>query len=161
MHWLSYCNWLQGTSVGHAIRVSPWLFPLIESFHIVGLALLIGAIVRLDTRLLGFSSRSSVTEIAKAVMPWTWAGFLLSVTTGSLLFSSEAAGLYINRAFRLKMLMLLMLGINTAVYEFVTRRNIDRWDVDTATPVAAKLTGLISLSLWTCVIVAGRWIAYA
>lgn len=161
MHWLDLCIWLQNTSFGTAIRVSPWLFPFIESFHIVGLALLIGSVVRLDVRLLGMYSNSSVTEIAKTTMPWAWGGLVLAVTTGSCLFSSEAAGLYINRAFRLKLLMLALLGINAAVYELLTRRNIKQWDVGKATPIFAKMTGIVSLTLWVGVVVAGRWIAYA
>ena len=94
-------------------------------------------------------------------MPWAWGGFALAIFTGSLLFSSEAEGLYANRAFRIKILMLLLLGVNTAIFELLTRRNIGRWDVDTATPLAAKITGVVSLTLWICVVVAGRWIAYA
>ncbi len=161
MHALDFCVWLQNTAIGTAVRVSPWLFPTIESFHIVGLALLVGAVVRLDARLLGMYATSSVTEVAKGIMPWTWGGFILAITTGSLLFSSEAQGLYANRAFRLKMLMLLLLGLNTAVYELLTRRNINRWDRGAATPLSAKLAGFISIILWTGVVVAGRWIAYA
>ena len=161
MHWLHFCIWLQNTAVGTAIRTSSWLFPLIESFHIVGLAFLIGAVVRLDVRLLGFYPKTSVTEVSRAVLPWTWGGFALAVLTGSFMFSSEAEGLYSNKAFRLKMVMLVLLGINTAVFELVTRRNIHRWDVDHATPVAAKLTAAVSIVLWICVVIAGRWIAYA
>ena len=158
---LHFCVWLQKTGVGAAVRTSAWLFPTIESFHIVGLAFLIGAVVRLDVRLLGLHAQSSVTEVSRSVLPWTWGGFGLAVVTGSLLFSSEAEGLYSNRAFRLKMIMLVLLGINTAVFELVTRRNIARWDVGRATPLAAKCTGLVSIVLWICVVIAGRWIAYA
>ena len=161
MHWLHFCVWLQNTAVGTAVRTSLWLFPTIESFHIVGLALLIGAVARLDARLLGIHPRSSVTEVAQSVMPWVWGGFALAVITGSFLFSSEAEGLYSNRAFRLKMLMLLLLGVNTAVYELIIRRNISSWDADSATPAAARITAVVSLTLWVGVVVAGRWIAYA
>ena len=161
MHLLHFCGWLQSTRVGTAVRVSPWLFPTIESFHIVGLAFLIGSVARFDLRLLGFPSRSSVSAAAKATLPWAWGGFLLAVITGSLLFSSEAEGLYANRAFRIKLLMLLLLGLNSAVYELIIRRGINRWDIGTATPVTAKMTGVVSLTLWICVVIAGRWIAYA
>ncbi len=161
MHLLDFCVWLQHTSVGTAVRVSPWLFPTIESFHIVGLAFLVGSVARFDMRLLGWYSGSSVTAASKATMPWALGGFLLAIVTGSLLFSSEAEGLYSNRAFRLKLIMLLLLGVNSAIFELLTRKNVHRWDVGTATPLSAKLTGIISLVLWPCVIVAGRWIAYA
>ena len=161
MSLIHFCVWLQNTRVGTAVRVSPWLFPTIESFHIVGISFLIGSVARLDARLIGLYRRSSVSALAKATMPWAWGGFVLAVVTGSLLFSSEAEGLYSNHAFRLKILMLLLLGVNSAVYESVTRRNIVRWDVDTNTPVGAKMTGIVSLTLWIGVVVAGRWIAYA
>lgn len=161
MHLLHFCIWLQHTAVGTLVRKSTWLFPAVESFHIVGLAFVIGAISRLDARLIGLYPRSSVSEVAKASMPWAWGGFLLSVSTGAILFSSEAEGLYSNRAFRLKLLMLFLIGVNAAVYEFFTRRNLHRWDAGTTTPVAAKLTGIISMTLWICVVIAGRWIAYA
>ena len=161
MHLLEFCIWLQKTSVGTSVRTSLWLFPTIESFHILGLALLIGAIFRLDARLLGFYAQSSVTEVARGVMPWVRTGFALAVVTGSLLFSSEAEGLYTNRAFRLKLVFLLLLGLNTAIYEFLIRRNIAEWNIDRLTPISAKCTAVVSLLLWTGVVLAGRWIAYA
>lgn len=161
MHLLEFCIWLQKTSVGTSVRTSLWLFPTIESFHILGLALLVGAVVRLDARLLGFYPQSSVIETARGVMTWVRAGFGLAVVTGSLLFSSEAEGLYTNRAFRLKLFFLLLLGLNTAVYELLIRRNIADWNVGKLTPLSAKCTAVLSLTLWTGVVIAGRWIAYA
>lgn len=158
---IHFCIWLQNTSVGTAVRVSPWLFPTIESFHIVGIAFLVGSVARLDARLIGLSSRGSVSSVAKAAMPWAWTGFVLAVATGSLLFSSEAEGLYSNRAFRLKILMLLLLGLNSAIYEVVTRRKRLDWEAGSSTPAGAKVTGIVSFLLWIGVIVAGRWIAYA
>lgn len=94
-------------------------------------------------------------------MPWVRAGFCLAVVTGLLLFSSEAEGLYTNRAFRLKLLFLVLLGLNTAVYELLIRRDIADWDTGKLTPLSAKCTAILSLSLWAGVVLAGRWIAYA
>ncbi len=161
MHLLEFCIWLQKTAVGTSVRTSLWLFPTIESFHILGLALLVGAVFRLDARLLGFYPRSSVIDVAKGTMPWVRTGFLLAVVTGTLLFSSEAEGLYTNRAFRLKVICLVLLGVNTLVYELLTRRNIEDWNIGRATPASAKCAAIVSLILWTGVVLAGRWIAYA
>ena len=155
------CVWMEKSYVGHAIRTSNWLFPTIESFHLIGLVLVIGSILRLDLRLLGFSSNKSVSQISRETMPSTRLGAVVSMTTGILLWTSEAAHMYINPAFRLKMLAIAMIGVNAAFFELITRRNIREWDVDKATPVAAKMAGLFSILLWFGVVFAGRWIAYA
>jgi hypothetical protein len=157
---LQLCKEIQHTPLGQSIRSSTWLFPTIESVHIVGLALVIGSVMWLDFRLLGFTQKNSVTDVSKTVMPVTWIGFSIAVVTGLLLFASEAAMCYQNLAFRLKMLMLLLIGINAGVYEVITRRKGVEWAVVQKTPVGAKLTAVVSLSLWCGVIVAGRWIAY-
>jgi hypothetical protein len=141
--------------------MSNWLFPTVESFHIMGLVLVIGSIMWLDFRLLGFSSTKSVTKVSQDVMPFAWVGAIVSMSTGVILWTSEAAHLYINPAFQLKMLMILLIGVNATFFELVTRRNVKEWDINTGTPFAAKLAGLLSICLWMGVVVAGRWIAYA
>ena len=156
-----FCVWLERSYVGHSVRTSNWLFPTIESFHLIGLVLVIGSIMWFDFRLLGFSRNKSVSQVAREVMPAAVVGFATSISTGILLWTSEAAHLFINPAFRLKMLMLLMIGINAGVFEVVIRRDIKAWDIGTSTPVAAKIAGLLSIILWVAVVVAGRWIAYA
>jgi hypothetical protein len=152
--------WIQATPLGRKVSTSPWLFPTIESVHIIGLALVVGAVLRLDLRLLGFSRHVSVTDVAGSTMPWAWTGTAIAVTTGLLMFSSEAVVCFHNRAFRAKMLMLLLIALNTLVYEFITRRNVDAWDVEHATPIGAKLAAGVSFTLWIGVVAAGRWIAY-
>jgi hypothetical protein len=160
MSLMQLCIWIQHTHIATAVRTSNWLFPFIETFHIIGLTLVIGSVMWLDFRLLGLSSQASVSEVAHRVLPCTWRGFTLSAFTGILLFSSEAVRCYSNPAFRLKMLMLVMLGINAAVFKFITYRNIQEWDTERATPMGAKMVGVVSLVLWAGVVAAGRWIAY-
>lgn len=157
---IEICTAIQHTPVGQAIRKSNWLFPTIESFHIVGLTLVIGSIMWFDFRLLGFANRDSVSQVAKKLMPFTWAGFILSVITGAFLFASEAIMCYGNIAFRLKMLMLLLIGVNGGVYEWLRHRNGKEWDEAGSTPLSAKMVAVASLVLWCGVIFAGRWIAY-
>ena len=159
-HLLQFCMWIQATPLGRKVSTSPWLFPTIESVHIIGLALVVGAVLRLDLRLLGFSRQISVTSVASSTMPWAWTGVSVAVTTGLLMFASEAVVCYHNRAFRAKMLMLLLIALNTAVYEFITRRNVHAWDVERATPLGAKFAAVVSVTLWMGVVAAGRWIAY-
>src|SRR6266481_5062225 len=107
------CQWLEQTSIGTVIRESLWLFPVIETVHIFGIILLVGATSILDLRLIGLTFRDeAVSELAQRFLPWAWAGFLIQVVTGLLLFSSEATKMYGNLGFEIKMLMILVAGIN-------------------------------------------------
>jgi hypothetical protein len=95
--------------VGAAIRQSLWLFPAIETVHLLGMAALVGTITVLDLRLLGWAMlQRRVSQVAAGLLPWAWLGFGVQVVTGALLFSSEAVKIYGNPAFRLKMLLLLL-----------------------------------------------------
>src|SRR6202035_5915626 len=106
MHLLyTIAQWLEQTSVGTAIRESLWLFPVIETVHIVGIISLVGGTSILDLRLMGLPFRDEpVTKLAKRFLPWAWFGFIVQVVTGLLMFSSEAVKMYGNWAFQIKML---------------------------------------------------------
>ncbi|MGC2332337.1 MAG: DUF6644 family protein [Candidatus Acidiferrales bacterium] len=155
------CAWLESTRVAAAIRVSTWLFPTIETIHVLSIVLVVGSIAMFDLRLLDLASRDrSVTDVYDDVMPWTRASFVCAVIAGGLLFTSSATKYYVNIPFRLKMLTLLLAGINTAYFEFWTRRDIAAWNQALRTPRAAKLAGAISLVLWITVVACGRWIGF-
>src|SRR5215472_14035592 len=97
---LEFCQWLDQSSVGTAIRQSLWLFPAIETVHLLGMATLVGTITVLDLRLLGWAARQQpVSRFAVRLIPWAWIGFGVQVVTGVLLFSSEAVKIYGNPAF--------------------------------------------------------------
>ncbi|MGA2511294.1 MAG: DUF6644 family protein [Candidatus Acidiferrales bacterium] len=162
MHLLfEFCKWLQHTSVGVAVSESLWLFPLIETIHIWGIILLVGTTGVLDLRLLGFIlTKERVSELHRRLIVWTWTGFSVMFITGSLMFASEAAKMYINEAFQLKMLLIVVAGLNALIFEKTAFRHVERWDDAPATPVGAKIAACVSLVVWVGVIAAGRWIAY-
>lgn len=158
---LRLCTWLENTQVAAAIRESTWLFPTIETIHVLSIVLVVGSIAMFDLRLLDLASRNrSVSEVYDEVMPWTRASFVCAVIAGGLLFTSSATKYYHNLPFQLKMLALALAGINTAYFEFWTRRGIAAWDRAPRTPRAAKLAGGISLALWITVVACGRWIGF-
>jgi hypothetical protein len=158
---LRLCAWLESTPVATAIRESTWLFPTIETIHVLCIVIVVGSIALFDLRLLGISSCDrTVTDVYDDVMPWTRTSFVCAVIAGSLLFSSSATKYYHNIPFRLKMLTLLLAGINTAYFEFWTRRGIALWNNAARTPRAAKLAGGLSLVLWILVVAFGRWIGF-
>ena len=117
---LEFCQWLDQSSVGTAIRQSLWLFPAIESLHLLGMAALVGTISVVDLRLLGWVGRQQrVSQVAARLIPWAWVGFVVQAITGALLFSSEAVKIYGNPAFRLKMLLLLLVGLQALIFQTV------------------------------------------
>jgi hypothetical protein len=154
-------NWLHDLPLSSAIRVSSWMFPSLESLHVIAITLVVGSIAIVDLRLLGLTSnRKPVTELSTEVLPWTWGCFVVALITGSLMFISKAPAYFANTPFRLKMLLLLCAGVNMLVFHFLTYRSVHRWDRDVPTLVGARVAGLLSLSFWIGVIAAGRWIGF-
>ena len=158
---LEFCQWLDQTAVGSTIRQSLWLFPAIETVHLLGMAALVGTITVLDLRLLGWAMpQRRVSEVTARLLPWAWLGFGVQVVTGVLLFSSEAVKIYGNPAFRLKMLLLLLSGIQALIFQTVVSRKLPTWDDRPALPVMAKVMGMISILLWLAIVTAGRFIGF-
>ena len=162
MHLLfAFCQWLEQTSVGTSVRESLWLFPVIETVHIFGIILLVGATSILDLRLMGLAFRDEpVSKLAGRFLPWAWAGFLIQVVTGGLLFSSEATKMYGNAGFQYKMVMILVAGVNAYVFHALAYQSVGKWDNDPVAPVSARIAGLLSILLWFGIVAAGRWIAF-
>src|SRR6202030_1430821 len=154
-------HWLEGTSPAIAISESSWLFPGIESVHVLAIALVVGSITMVDLRLLDINLRERpVGELIAEVLPWTWASFAVAVCSGALLFSSNATHYWGTVPFRAKMLLLLLAGINMAVLHATTYRTVGSWGGRPAPPRAARIAGGISLGLWIGVVTFGRWIGF-
>lgn len=157
----AFCQWLERTSIGTAVRESLWLFPVIETVHIFGIILLVGSTSILDLRLMGLTFREEpVSKLAKRFLPWAWVGFVVQVVTGVLMFSSEATKMYGNLAFQIKMLLIITAGINAFVFDRLAYQSVGKWDNDPLAPLSARIAGLLSILLWFGIVAAGRWIAY-
>jgi len=162
MHFLyTICEWLELTGVGTAVRDSTWLFPIIETVHIIGIVLLVGSTSILDLRLMGLTYREHpVSKVAWRFLPWAWIGFLVQVITGVLLFASEATKMFENLGFQIKMILIVVAGLNALVFHLIAYQSVDKWENDRVAPLAARAAGLISILLWFGIVAAGRWIAY-
>ena len=125
------------------------------------MAALVGTISVLDLRLLGWVARQRpISLLASRLIPWAWAGFVVQVITGSLLFSSEAVKIYGNPAFRLKMLLLLLAGVQALIFQTVISGKLAAWDERASMPALAKVVGLSSILLWLAIVAAGRFIGF-
>jgi hypothetical protein len=157
----SFLASVQSSILAVGIRDSSFLFPLIESCHVVGLAVVFGTATILDFRLLGIASRSRPFSLVKSdVLKWVWAAFVLTVITGTLMFTTNATVYYGNFFFRTKVLLLALAGINMLVFELTTGRRAGDWGSAATTPRAAKAAAALSLVLWVGIIFMGRWIGY-
>jgi hypothetical protein len=158
---LQLCQWLNATEWSVALRESTWVYPIIESIHVLSLCLFLGFAVVLDLRLIGVAMRKTrVSEIAERLMPWTVTGFIIMVISGALLFYSAPVRFYGNVFFRVKAVMLLLAGLNAWIFHATVFRRLPTWDDAAITPTAARLAGSVSLALWAVIVVAGRMIAY-
>jgi hypothetical protein len=156
----AFCQWLEHTWIGGAVRESLWLFPAIETVHLLGMAAVLGTILVFDLRLLGWTMcRQRVSELGSRLIPWSWAAFAVQLVTGAILFSSEAVKLYGNPAFRLKLLLIVLAGAQFLIFSRTVYRGVAAWDQG-ATPVGAKTAGGISIVLWIGIVAAGRFIGF-
>jgi hypothetical protein len=154
------CQWLQDLSFPTEIRESDWLFPTIETVHVLALVLVVGSILMVDLRLLGLAGRArSVRSVIAERLPLTWTAFAVAATAGSLLFSSKAVTYYDDFPFRLKMICLVLAGLNMACFHAFSYRRVADWD-HAAPPFPARLAGGLSLLLWVTIVGAGRWIGF-
>ena len=157
----AFCQWLENSSWANAIHQSLWLFPMLETVHLFGIVSLVGATSALDLRLIGLTMKGEpVSRIAGRLLPWAWAGLTIQVVTGFCLFASEATRCYENKAFRIKMVMLVLAGLNALIFHQTVYRRVARWDDSLATPLGAKFAGACSILLWFGIVAAGRWIAF-
>jgi hypothetical protein len=156
---MDFLVWLEGTGIANAIRTIPWMYPAFETGHYIGLSLLVGGILLIDLRVLGFARGLSLRSMI-GLLPFVWVGFIINVTTGSLLFIYGAIGFGTNRAFWLKMTFMVLAGLNALAFDWSVRRATADWVTADLPPQHVKIFATASLALWLCVVTTGRWMAY-
>jgi len=155
---LPFIQWCENTGVGAAIRASQWLFPVIESIHLLALALIGGAVLIVNLRLLGLGlRRQPVAQLARDTQPWLVGGLVVMVGTGILLFLSESVKCYYSPAFRLKMIFL----VPAIVFTFTVHRKVATADEQAVKPFWSALVAVVSVTLWSVVGASGRWIGFS
>ena len=161
MNIAAFLKALEATAVATKIRESLYVFPFLESTHVIGLALVFGTIAIIDLRLIGLaSSQRSFKRIYSDILKWTWAAFALTALTGALMFITNATVYYHNFYFRAKMLLLVLAGINMGVFELTLGRKVESWDKSPSAPPLGRAVGVLSIALWIAVIFMGRLIGF-
>lgn len=152
---------MQNSAIGTGIRESIWLFPIVETTHVLALAISVGVLLWFDLRLMGWGMKHQpVSQVHRQVMPLAFFGFFVMTISGILLFWSEPEKCYLSGFFRVKVLFLILAMINAGIFELRTKKGIEDWDKYPIPPIRARMAGLISIISWAAVIIAGRATAY-
>ena len=155
---------LEASGLGQAMRQWLWLYPAVETAHIAGIGLLFGSIAILDLRLLGVSRSIPVRLLARHVLPWTAAAFILIVPSGLMMFTAHASDFISSPVFAVKMGLILGAGLNAALFHAIVFPSVEVWDAEEmrelGPPPSARVSAAVSLVIWVAVIACGRLLAY-
>jgi hypothetical protein len=161
MSLLSICQWVQSTGFFTDLRTSWYVYPVVMSLHMTGIALFGGMVLAVDLRLLGVAMRKRpVADVVCQLRALQWAGFLLVATCGILMFGSKAEEYYYNAFFRTKMVILSLIAFHALVFRRSVYGSVVEFDKAGRIPGRAKLAAGLSLILWTGMVIAGRGIGY-
>src|SRR5215468_6128920 len=130
-------QWLEHTPIAHAIRDWRWAYPALETTHYIGLSLLVGGIMLIDLRVLGFFRTLPLRSMI-GLLPFVWVGFIINVTTGSLLFIYGASQFGTNHAFWLKMTFMVLAGLNAFAFDLAVHRSKSDWVAADRPPAFVK-----------------------
>ena len=155
---LPYFQALENSAIGETIRDSLWLFPFVEAFHLLALAVIGGAVLLVDFRLLGLGlRRQPLAVLAKDSQPWLVGSLSIMIASGVPLFLSEAIKCYYSFAFWTKMTALAL----AILFTFTIRRRVTLADEARVGPLWSRVVALTSITLWALVGWGGRWIGFS
>lgn len=161
MHLYDFCQWLQSTSWATGIRESLDLYPALYVLHIFGFVIMVTATSVLDLRVLGLGlTGRPVSAVSRLAIPWARFGLGANLVTGFLVFAAQAVAMYTNTAFRWKMLMVLLAGMNIVLLESTINRNVGKWDERGPSPSLARWSAVLSILLWFGIVAMSRVIGF-
>ena len=149
---------IENSALGQLMRDSIWLFPMAEILHFMGLSLLIGSLLVVDFRLLGFCRNFPVAAIYR-FLPLALTGFSINLITGTLFFFTDPFRYYPNIAFRIKLLFIILAGLNALYFALTVHRQAAQTEGEETAP-AIRMVASLSFLLWVGVIILGRFIPY-
>ena len=150
---------MMASDLSQWIQATYWLWPILEIFHFFGLTLLMGGLILVDLRMIGFFSDIGLEEV-KILLPLVIFGFLVNLITGVLFLFGDPSRYSINIGFQIKMILVLLAGCNAAIYHLKVEPLFSNLNLTDRLPLVIKITGFTSLTLWTGVLLLGRLIPY-
>ncbi len=157
---LDFYYWIEDLPLSIAIGGS-WIYPLLESIHVFAAVMVFGAILTVDLALLGLAAQSyAIQRLVKELVPWSVVAFVVAVITGIGMFITRVSGYVSNKAFLWKMFLLCLAGVNIFIFHRLILPSLSVLEGAGKEPFKARLSGAISLALWTAVMLSGRWIGH-
>jgi hypothetical protein len=157
----AFSDWLAETPLSTVIQTVSWVIPAVQTIHIVCVAIVIAATFLVSLRVLGvFDPSQPVAALVRRFLPSIWYALAALLFTGSLLIVGEPGRSLMNPAFAAKMLMLVVVASLTAVLQRPLATEAGYWEATDQRRVWSKGIAILSLVLWSCIVFAGRWIAY-
>ncbi len=141
------------------MKSAPWIYTLVETFHIWGFVLLAGSAILFDLRVLGLAKDIPVRAAARFLLPLSVGATLIVFPTGVLLFALHPAELLANRIFTIKLCLIFLAGCNALAFHMTSYGTVSKWDVNLPAPPLAKLFNALSIMLWLSIIFCGRLLA--
>ena len=151
--------WVRSTELHTFVIQTPWAWPVLESLHFIGLSLFIGMIGLFDLRLMGMA-KSVPPAALHRLIPWGVAGYSINVLTGICFFAGAPDQYMYNSAFRLKLLFMLVAGINIAVFYLAVFHKVKALGPGDSAPMAARIVGGVSILAWIGVMTCGRLLTF-
>jgi len=155
----AFIAYLKSTSISHIMTMSPWAWPLCETLHFIGLALLIGAAGLIDLRLMGLMRGVPVSAVMQ-IRKWAGLGVAINVVTGTLFFIGAPDQYIHNPAWKAKLLFLAVAMVNIAIFETTQGKRMLELSADADTPRSFKVAGAVSMASWFLVLYFGRMLPF-
>lgn len=156
---MAFLEWLQSTPVGVMVAESLWGYPTFETMHTLGMAMLIGALGLINLRILGYKPELPLIGV-RQLLPLAWIGFTVNAISGALLFTSDAVYFFESYTFRIKMVLIILAGINAALLGQKVFREAAAGAPPVVPTTGAKWLAGTSLVFWFAAVCCGRLIAY-
>jgi hypothetical protein len=155
------CVWIDQTALSQAIQVTKWAVPVVQTVHILAIAVVASSVFMIDLRLIGmFWADRPMKDVSSRFLPLVWWPLLILLATGVIMIIGEPARSLKNPAFQLKMTLLVAALLVTGLFQLLQRRNTAFGDLRSGPRAAAATVAIVSMLLWSAIVFAGRWIAY-
>jgi uncharacterized membrane protein SirB2 len=156
-----FSDWLSLTPISMLFQTVEWIIPMVQSVHILAIAIVMSSVIMVDLRLMGLMGHSqSISGLTRRFIPWVWWSLVVLLLTGLVLITAEPRRDLLNPVFQIKMVLVVVAIVVTAIFQETVRRNMEFWDLNPSRRAGAWATAIISLLVWSAIVGCGRWIAY-
>jgi len=156
----NFAHWLAATSASALVQKTLWIIPVMQTIHIIGVALVFSSVVMIEFRILGVTKAQTMAEVTHRFVPWILSGVLALALTGSILIVGEPQRSLPSFEFQMKMLFLAIALALTFAFMRSVRRHAAVWTDSSSARTVTSTLAIVALAAWCAVVIYGRWIAY-